>query len=558
MSNRRTAARTATMTAPASTRTAVRRATVDAADDATRTLEVCVVPWNETARVTDDGRTFYDETWAPGSLEAAELVPVYDGHRPTAAGVERGEVIGRADPAAGPDDTGYRAVLRLADSSRGRDVYAVARTLGVVYVSLEADITPPVDGVALRTAEAPCRLTGVSVVLPPAVPAFSGAVGAARSSPEPEPDDPEPDDPEPDDTATRARVLELVRTEVARYAVRGSSSGAAPHPLERYGSFDELHAAARSLPAAEAGALSRAFSESYAAHRTAARAWTNQLSSLNPGVMPPSWLTEVFGIVDRGRPAITALGGPRGAGDSGLDVHWPYFDGDLTTIVGKQTAEKTEITSVVVALKRGTATLATYAGGSDVSYQLQRRSSPSYMATYDRILQIAFGITTDDAFVDALIAAAGSSMVFPPLTSDADDWRAFLFGASAKVRGATGAPATAVLVASDVFAYLGGLGGLVAPTYGTQNVPGTAQASTLRINVNGLEITEVPMAPAGTVLVTNDEAARWLEEGPFLATAEDVHKLGTDVAIWGMGVTAPVLPGGIVKTTLVAGRSSSK
>ena len=180
------------------------------------------------------------------------------------------------------------------------------------------------------------------------------------------------------------------------------------------------------------------------------------------------------------------------------------------------------------------------------------------MATYDRILQIAYGITTDDAFIDALIAAATSTGVLVPVPGNLGEIKAFLFGASAKVRNATGTPATAVLVSSDVFEAWGGLDNIMPGVYGTQNVAGTAQASTLRININGLDITEVPMAPDGTVIVTNDEAARWLEEGPFLATAEDVHKLGTDVAIWGMGVAAPVLPAGIVKAAAVAGDSQSR
>ena len=114
-----------------------------------------------------------------------------------------------------------------------------------------------------------------------------------------------------------------------------------------------------------------------------------------------------------------------------------------------------------------------------------------------------------------------------------------------------------MLVSSDVFLAWGGITELVPQAYGTQNVAGTAQASTLTISVSGLTITEAPMAPAGTVLVTNEQAASWLEEGPFLATAEDVQKLGTDVAIWGMGVPGLFLSEGIVKAAAVAGDEAS-
>ena len=102
-----------------------------------------------------------------------------------------------------------------------------------------------------------------------------------------------------------------------------------------------------------------------------------------------------------------------------------------------------------------------------MSYQLQRRSSPSYMSLYDRILQIAYGITTENAFVDALVAGAGHTLVLAPLTATLQEIRGFLFGASAHVRSVTGAPASVVLVSSDVFLAWGGLENLWPAQYGT-------------------------------------------------------------------------------------------
>jgi hypothetical protein len=542
-----------------------RRAVVNRADDAAMTLEVCLVPWGEVARVSDDGLNFYDESWTTGSLQPAELVAVYDSHRPTPAGVQRGELIGRA-ASIDDRDAGLFAVLELAATARGRDAYALARTLGEVQVSIEADVAPADTASIVRSADAPGILTGVAICWPPSSGAFAGAVGAARSSPDDPDPDPDPEQPTPpaELEVGRAQVAELVRTEVARFSLGRSGQLAAPSPFARFGSFDELHAVVRSSSSSDAAALSRHFTTAYSDYRravavAAARVFVNQITADNPGVVPPAWLTEVFGLIDRGRPAVTALGGPRSPGDHGLDVHWPYYDGDLTAIVAEQTAEKSDINSVKVSFKRGQASLDTFAGGSDVSYQLQRRSSPSYMALYDRILQLAYGITTETRFVADLIAAATGSVPFDPTTGDADALRAFLFAASAQVRSVTGAPASAALASTDLFIRFGSDPALVPQAYGTQNVAGTAQASTLRVNVSGLEIVEVPTAPDGTLIVTNEQAASWLEEGPFLASAEDVQKLGTDVAIWGMGTTGPFLPAGIVKPGAVlplSGRSS--
>lgn len=543
----------------------VRRAQVETSDDAARTISVCLVPWGQVARVTDDGRTFYDESWTSGSLEPDDLVAVFDGHTPTPRGIERGALIGRATGLEDRPD-GLFATLELADSGAGRDAYALARTLGAVHVSIEADVPSVEHGDSIvRTADAPSILTGVAICWPPSRGAFDGAVGAARvaASPDPDPDEPDPagDDPDPDpDPVGRRQVAELVRAEIARFGVT-RSNGRPASPLARFGSFAELTDVARAAGPLEAAELNRQFVDAYAAHRAAhraARVWVNQITPDNPGVIPPAWLTEVFGVVDSGRPSITALGGPRSPGDSGMDVYWPYYAGDLTTIVGEQAAQKTEITSVKVSFLRGQATLKTYAGGSDVALQLQKRSAPGYLTLYDNILQIAYGLTTENAFVDALVAGAGHTLVLAPLTAPLGDVKKFLFAASAHVRTVTGLPASAVIVSSDVFQAWGAFDNLWPTQYGTTNTAGTSDAATLTINISGLEIVEAPMAPAGTVIVTNEQAARWLEDGPFLISAPDVPKLGTDVAIWGMGAPGLFLPAGVTKAAAVAGRTAAK
>lgn len=570
-----TAHRAAALLEAPALHTAGRATVIDTGD---RTLTARVVPWNVPARVTDDGRNFYTETWLPGSLAPTDRVVLYDGHVPGGGGAGRlnmdRQPIGLATGFRSEAD-GLYATLTLFGSSRGVDVYETARGLGYVDVSLEADVPIGGTGAVARTAAAPCALTGLAVVLPPGNGAFPGAFAtAARAQRDPETDPPEDDDdddtdpptPPPDGgpdatpAAGRAAIAELVRAEVARMAITGQRDrSAAAGPFARFASFGQMLEAARSGRREANAEVSRAFSTAYRAHvdrlrltRLVGRALADQLPAENPGVMPPTWLTEVFGIVDEGRPAITALGGPRSAGDSGMDIYWPYYDGDLHTIVGEQVAPKTPIVSVKVSFERGQATLRTFAGGSDVAYQLQRRSSPAYMSQYDRILQMAYGVTTEHEFAEVLTAVPGQ----PALTYDAgaDDTgaaaRAVLFAASATVKRATGRPATVALAAPDVYAALGGSAWLQPPQYGTQNVAGTASASTLQISISGLTITEAHGLAAGTMVVTNDQGATWFEDGPFLVTAEDVEKLGTNVAIWGMGAPGVFLPGAVVKITV--------
>jgi hypothetical protein len=581
MSTTVTAARAATLEVVAARHAVAARAAVRDAGDLT--LEACIVPWGQVARVTDDGRTFYDESWELGSLDTSGRVTAFDGHVPAGGGPGQLNLdrvpIGRVGGFVNRPD-GLWATITLANTSRGRDVYELARTLEFVGVSLEADVPAGATGRVVRTAAAPAALTGVAVVLPPFHAAYEGAMAAARAaaaSTEETDDDTDDDDtdddttppPTPDEAIGRTEVLELVRRETARNVGRVGAR-AVRHPLAAYSGVDALIDAARSAvidhPEADEGqrvAASRQFAAAYDVHRqieraaltAAGRAWVDQITTDNPGLMPPSWLTDVFGIIDRGRPGITTVGGPSNAGSSGMDIYWPYLDPalDLRTVVAVQAAQKTNPASVKVSFLRGQATLKTFAGGSDVSYQLQRRSTPSYMALYDRVLQIAYGMVTDADFLATLVAGAGVTLVYDPTTdTDGTAFRTFLFAASLRVRNATGAPANTVLVASDVFALLGGIPELFPAVYGTQNVGGTAQASTLQINVSGLVITEAPMLAAGEILVTNELAAGFPEDGPFLVSAEDVPKLGTDVAIWGLGIGVVFQPMGVVKAGDVA------
>lgn len=363
------------------------------------------------------------------------------------------------------------------------------------------------------------------------------------AEPEPEPE-PAPPAPEPAYLARAWRVdpsaaiEELRRDLVGRMTAleAGIGQGREPSLLSRYGSLVEYFDAAYNDPDA-ALLLSRALADN--------------ISSESPGVIPPSWATEIAGIIARPRSAIEALGGARSLGDTGLEYDFPYLDPtlNLTTLVGKQTTEKTQIASAKVKILKGSAPIETFSGGSDVALQLIRRSRPAYREAYLRILAIAYGITTEAAFEVALLAAAGDSLVLTA-TATADQVRAFLFAASSKVKLATGSPATVDLVSSAEFQRLGGLAGLNTPEYGVSNVAGTASAATLRINVNGLPIIEAPTLTGNTHLVTNAEAAGWHEDGPFPISALDVTKLGENVAIWGLGATVVEIPKGVVKSTL--------
>jgi len=226
-------------------------------------------------------------------------------------------------------------------------------------------------------------------------------------------------------------------------------------------------------------------------------------------------------------------------------VDWPYFNGDLSTIVGVQAAQKTEITSVRVDLLKGTTAIKTYAGGSDLSLQLLRRSDPSYLDAYVRILNAAYAVVTENAFVNDIEATAG--LVLQTITwasATEDQILAALGAASSAILTKTGAPAEFGLAAPDVFL---ALISKVKPV-NAQNAIGTGTAAgTLAPVISGIRIYQSAAVNAGNMLVSNESTASWHEDGPFQIDDDDVAKLGRNVAVWGMGATAVYFPTAIYR-----------
>jgi len=165
------------------------------------------------------------------------------------------------------------------------------------------------------------------------------------------------------------------------------------------------------------------------------------------------------------------------------------------------------------------------------------------------VLANAYARETEAAF-EVAIAAGATGAVVIGAAATADQVRAAYFAASAAVEAATGEPATVALASPTEWARLGGLPGLFPSTYGTQNIAGTASAATLQINVSGLPVFRAPYLTGQVTIITNALAASFHEDGPFPISAEDVAKLGRDIAIWGMGATEITYPAGIVKSTL--------
>ncbi len=443
---------------------------------------------------------------------------------------------------------------KLLATPRAAEFAALVRA-GVIGPSIEF---APCEITRSKTGVVHTRVAAIGAIAGTYRPAYSGSFTARHmeglhvtdireTEPEPTPT-PEPT-PEPKPVPVVIRQADMIATAqqitdeaIRKYAAQNAFSGVGAVDLfadYRGKSFGEL------AERAFADGAQRTDREWIArAMRTFADTVTT--SSANAGMVTPGVVGDVAGIVSRGRPAITAFGGPRPIPDvSGMSIDWPYFDGTLTALVGAQSAEKAEITSAAVNIKKGTEALATYAGGSDVSYQLLRRSSRNYLDVYFQILLTAWGVVTDAAFVTELETGSvtSDSGALGSLTAAA--FKDFVIDGSIAVQTATGQPAEFVLGSTTAFTALAKL--FTPITTLTNTGVGTTDLRTLTVNVGGLPLIHVPSITAGKFIISNRLAAAWYEDGPFQVQDEDVIHLGRNVAIWSMGAGARFIPAGIIE-----------
>lgn len=520
-----------TMTAPVPTGITVTAAA--GGDDATPQITGVAVPLGVPSAASQDGNRYLFAGLPANPDALLDVVREHDEDR----------LLGRLSQPLqhDPETNVLTAQARLYDTTAGRDALTEAREGARLAFSIGATIrryTERDDGVRV-VAAGDWRARHLGFVRRPAFQEATASLVHASLDPTTQ-ENPMPvtatTETTPADLASAApttqelpTVAELAEAVAQRLEER---EGAARDPLAAFSSFTDYMAAFQAAPEDRQQELAATF------------AVPDQVLADNPGLQRLGWRNEIKMRIDARRPAIQAFGGPIGLPVDGMQAAWPYFDGSIDDVIKQQMAEKTELSGVKLSIKQATEPIKTAGTVSDISYQLLMRGTPSYLAAYMTLCLAAWARYTERQFETALLQRgtyAGALDV-----SSAAKAKAWLFSASTDVDDATGAPASVVLVDRETFVSLGSLDGLTPASYGTQNVAGTAQASTLRVEVSGLQVVRAPWLPAKTAILGNPDAARFAETGPMVASAEDVRKLGRDVAVWGMYEDAEVyFPAGI-------------
>jgi phage head maturation protease len=413
----------------------------------------------------------------------------------------------------------------------------VYRAASIVYRPIRAASRRRADGVNVRSR---VELVRVAVLERGAFPSAE-VIAATHSEDATVTDQPTP---------TLAEIGELVRNIVTDAIPAPTLVVPAPAPtpsvMARAGSWAEL------LEASMAGdtELVRAVADSFL-EAAAPTALVDGVIADVPPLVRPAWLESIVGRLAAVRPIVAAFG-TQGLPDAGMEINWPVLAAsNYEDRFEEQAAEKDVIFSKKVTLTSDKATIKTIASGLDVSYQVMKRSGGVYLGLVMDILATSWALATDEIFGAALVAKGTGTGTYD--VSSGEELHGSLLEASAKVDDATGSPAAFILAASDAWLEIAKTAGLIPPAYGTQNVAGVAQASTLRVEVSGLPVIRAKRLAAGTVIASNSSAASLFSSGLMTASAEVVARLGMDVAAWSMDAPGIFIPAGIVKLTKAAG-----
>jgi HK97 family phage prohead protease/HK97 family phage major capsid protein len=268
---------------------------------------------------------------------------------------------------------------------------------------------------------------------------------------------------------------------------------------------------------------------------------TRQLADLvttdNAGVVPEAFSTELIGIIDPRRPFLNStrrIPTP----DSGMTLNMPV----LTTrpTAGVQVNEKDDITSTTTSITSTGFDAITIAGGGDISLQLLKRSSPSYLNLYLELLAEALASNAEAEAISALLASGvtpGTGTLDPEALLIGEAWTN---GNAVKMT-----PDTIWLSSDGVAEFLDAKNdGTNAPLYGDLGGTLTTISGGVSGSIRGLRPVYVPAldGSGSDVVIGPSRGFAWAEDGAFTLQVDVPAKAGRDVALVVIDWFAPLYP----------------
>jgi HK97 family phage prohead protease len=263
------------------------------------------------------------------------------------------------------------------------------------------------------------------------------------------------------------------------------------------------------------------------------------ITSDNTGVVPPTYLSEIRGVIDTSRPFLAStrrLETPA----AGTQINVPIITQRPTTAV--QSAEKAEVDSTKTLIGTNAFNMVTIAGAGDLSIQIIKRSSPSFLALWLELLAEAYAIDAEDQALRALFNATGGGITAADPLNPAN----LSLGAAYQTSfNAIRRPPDTLWLSTEA---IGEFIDAKATTTNQPLYPGLTASATaaggISGTVSGLRVVHVPALDAhGSFgIVGPSSGFAWAEDGAYELQADVPSKAGRDVALVSMMWYVPWYP----------------
>jgi len=274
------------------------------------------------------------------------------------------------------------------------------------------------------------------------------------------------------------------------------------------------------------------------------RAAAHQTTADNLGVIPEPVVGQVINRIDNARPLVSALG-PQGV--PGGMFKRPRVT--QHTLVGKQSAEKTELASRKLLITELPVSMSTYGGYVNVSRQNIDWSSPQIMDIVVNDLASEYAIVTEQVTCAALEAVAtvqtpGLAAASTPAEVSAAIWKA----AGASYAAMQGAGNLILAVAPDAMGLIGPLFAPVNPTNSQSSGFNAGSFGTGPMGaISGITVVMSAGLTPTTMLVVNTAAAEVYEQRIGTLQVTEPSVIGVQVAYAGYFAPLVLDAAGVIK-----------
>lgn len=456
--------------------------------------------------------------------------------------------VGKAIAISEPDD-GPHATFRVAKTQRGDEVLALAEEGIVTGVSIEFKELP--GGTQVQTLRGRrtrvhnrVALSAVSTTYRPAY-GEQAAVLSVRSQAEGEAPMGET---VPEVGATQANDALVAAITTAFETIETRSKEQAEAFLDRLTKIEEqsrsqfvVPGVTPETPKITRGAWMDIVLKTLSGDRVAQsemRAAEDVITSDNIGVVPPSYIQELIGVIDPSRPFMSStrrLPTPT----SGMQLVVPVITQRPT--VAQQTTEKSTLSTQTTKIGTESFNMVTKGGYGDISLQLLKRADRSFLDLYLELLAEAYAIEAESEAVDALLHA-----IEEPLNPDPLNPNLLKLGSAYQTSfDAIRRPPDTIWLSTEAIV---GFIDAKATTTNQPLYPGLTPSATagggIRGTISGLQAVHVPALDVhgSYAVVGPSNGFAWAEDGTYTLQVDVPAKAGRDVALVGMLWFAPWYP----------------